>query len=255
MPRVWLGGGSAFWGEAYGAPAKKALKRLRSRGFQTVEVLWEDRWLDGAPNAHEGQVKLACRPATVARWIYDNLHASGADGAFCATGNSGGSAQVSYMLSHYKLGKILDAVVPTSGPPMGRIDQGCFDQQNRELPAFTYGSTPRQAIDRSWGYYRNDGPCARRDESFRKRFKKNSVAARKLKKYVFPNTMISFVFGEDDNSSAVGQGVIFYERLVEAGTPLLEISEAKKTPHPAPSSKQGAGMIHDVLVDHCVVQE
>jgi len=249
------GGGGAFWGDSFGRPARRALKKLRKNGFRTVEVRWEDRWLISAPGVPEGHVRLACRPATAARWIYDNLHPAGDAAPYCATGNSGGSSQVSYMLSHYKLDDILATVIPSSGPPMGRIDLGCLGDQDPELPNMVYGLGARQVIDRAYGFLGDDGPCAQRDNSFRREFKRNSVASRKLKRYVFPETLVWFVFGEEDFGSAVGQGLIFFERLQEAETPMLELSIANKTPHAAPSTKIGANKIRDVLLDHCVLHE
>ena len=52
----------------------------------------------------------------MARWVYDNLHGGSSGAASCATGNSGGAMQVSFLLSHYGLEEILSAVVPTGGP-------------------------------------------------------------------------------------------------------------------------------------------
>jgi hypothetical protein len=249
------GGGGAFWGESFGKPARRALKKLRKNGFRTVEVRWDTRWLQSAPGVPEGHVRLACRPATAARWIYDNLHPAGSSAPYCATGNSGGSAQVSYMLSHYKLDNILATVVPSSGPPMGRIDLGCLGPQNPDLPNMVYGLGARQVIDRAYGFQSTNGPCSTRRNSFRRELKRNSVASRKLKRYVFPETLIWFVFGEEDIGSAVGQGILFFDRLQEAGTPMLELSIADKTPHAAPSTKTGANKIRDIMLDHCVLRE
>lgn len=248
------GGGRKFWADSFGRPAEKALKKLRKKGFKTVEVLWEDSWLDGR-SAREGQAKLACRPATVARWIYDNLHAGGAAAPYCATGNSGGSSQVSYMLSHYGLDQILSSVVPSSGPPMGRIDRGCLERQDPDLPNMIYGSSARQTIDRSFGFYRNDGPCVNRQTSFGKRFTKASVAARGPRNYRYRNTMVWFVFGADDSGSSVGQGLFYHDKLVESGSPLVGMSVAPRTPHAAPSTRNGANMIRDVLLETCVLHE
>lgn len=247
------GGGRSLWGEAYGRPAKKALKRLRARGFRTVEVQWEDSWLDGSAEQREGQARLACRPATLARWIYDNLHTAAGDAPYCATGNSGGASQVSYMLSHYGLEEILSSVVPSGGPPMGRIDLGCLGPQDPELPNMIYSEGARDTIDRSFGYFRNDGPCNTRQSA--SALRRASIAAKKDREYVYEKTMVWFVFGSEDLGSAVGQGIVFHDRLVEAGSPLVGMSVAADTPHAVPSTRRGANAIRDVLLDTCVLNE
>ena len=139
------------------------------------------------------------------------------------------------MLTHYGLAGILSAVVPTGGPPMGRIDWRCLLAEDPgEIPLIYRGGS-RDTIDRGFGFYDGDGPCARRDQEFRRPFKKASVAARKLRNYVFPQTLGWFVFGENDRSNAVGQGLTFYDRLLEAGSPLVEMSIAVDTPHATPA--------------------
>src|SRR5262249_3297149 len=69
-----------------------------------------------------GLGSVAGRYATLLTWIYSSVHTTG---AFCATGNSGGSAEVSYALARYGRDAILDAGLPSGGPPMSRLDDGC----------------------------------------------------------------------------------------------------------------------------------
>ncbi len=244
------GGGRSLW-ESFGREAVKALDKLEKGGFQTVQLAWIDAWLNGAPGQLEGQARLACRPATVAQWVWDNLHPADPEAALCATGNSGGAAQVSYMLSHYGLDDMLSAIVPTGGPPMGRIDLGCLLDQNPGGVPLIYGPQSRDTIDRGFGIYSGNGPCATRDDGFGRRFRRSSIATRGLDQYVFPDTLVWFVFGENDRTSAVGQGLTFYDRLVDAGSPLVDLSIAPETPHATPSTKQGARMIRDILLGGC----
>ena len=80
----------------------------------TVEVKWED------PGIWEGDsraITLACRYATVARWIYDNLHEGGEATLFVAQGGSGGAAQIAFGLAHYGLDEIIDLANLGGGPP------------------------------------------------------------------------------------------------------------------------------------------
>ena len=83
-------------------------------GFVTVGVRWEQ------PGIWEGDsraITLACRYATVARWIYDNLHEGGEETLFAAQGNSGGAAQIAFGLAHYGLDEIIDLANLGGGPP------------------------------------------------------------------------------------------------------------------------------------------
>ena len=139
------------------APARARLKvaaplttsargTMSGAGFRIVQLQWIDSWLVAAPGKEEGHVRLGCRPATVARWVYDHLHEPATSSAFCATGNSGGAAQVSYMLSHYGLKDILAAVVPTGGPPMGRLDRAC----DPDDPAYIRDAAMRKLNSRPW---------------------------------------------------------------------------------------------------------
>lgn len=79
----------------------RILGDLSTAGFRTVQLQWIDSWALGSAGKEEGHVRLGCRPATVARWVHDHLHQPGPTSAFCATGHSGGAAQVAYMLSRW----------------------------------------------------------------------------------------------------------------------------------------------------------
>src|SRR5439155_825708 len=145
--------GEGFW-STEGTGALSWLNGLRSDGYETVQVAWSTPWLASAPGEFTGPAHLACRPATVIRWIHDNTFASlrlaapptGSCG-FCATGNSGGASQVSYAIAFYGLGAILNAVIPTSGPPHAAMAKGCLGS-----PGFTYSPGAAVIIDQSYGF-------------------------------------------------------------------------------------------------------
>jgi hypothetical protein len=80
------------------------------------------------------------------------------------------------MLSHYGLKDVLAAVVPSGGPPMGRLDRAC----NPNGPAYIEAEPMRKLIDTGFGFVpRGDlrtmnpndvpatGPSSRGDTSFR----------------------------------------------------------------------------------------
>src|SRR5262249_29774593 len=113
---------------------KIAVGNVRDAGFTTVQFDWFHNpsgfsggtfagWLTGpAPN---GVNQLACRWSTLAKWVHDNATLT-PSGAFCATGNSAGSAAAAYAIAEYGLDTIFNFLEETSGPPFSRIDHGCI---------------------------------------------------------------------------------------------------------------------------------
>ena len=86
---------------------------LVNDGFTTVEVAWDSPGIWGGARART----LACRYATVARWIHSNIHQAGPGTIFVAQGTSGGAAQIAYGLAYYGLDEITDLANLGGGPP------------------------------------------------------------------------------------------------------------------------------------------
>jgi len=247
------GGGSGFWSGFGGGAAARVLGELNVAGFRTVEIAWARGWLVGSSGALEGQAALACKPATLAQWIHDRFQADQPDCAFCATGNSGGAAQVSYMLSHYGLDETLDLVIPSGGPPMGAIDRGCLRDDNADEPLWYAGSSVTR-IDRGFGFLRaGTGPCALGDETFRTRFEEASIVT-DGGDYMYPKTLVHFLMGSEDSSNAVPQGLAYLERLRVEGAPLVAIDTLPGVPHGVPASTTGAERVRDLVLAECRVR-
>ena len=244
----------------------RILTDVAAAGFRTVQLQWIDSWLLGSAGQEEGHVRLGCRPATVARWAYDHLYEQGSSGAFCATGHSGGAAQVSYLLSHYGLKEILAAVVPTGGPPMARMDRSCTrnDPANASL-AFPDWAT--RIIDAGFGFLPPGdpqsfnpfeapavGPCARGDASFREKFRRASVDSGDGD-YVYPRTMVWFVFEGIDDTRAVAMGTTYFDLLMKAGSPLVRKTTVPDVSHAGPKglygSSTGTLAVRDILLNEC----
>jgi hypothetical protein len=93
-----------------------------SAGYTTVQVSFGDPfnpqpaqpngWLQGPG----GVRRVACRYATVADWVYKNIHNSSTTAPYCATGNSGGSGTIGSQVSQYGLASEFTLIEPTSGP-------------------------------------------------------------------------------------------------------------------------------------------
>lgn len=242
------GPGTKFWGSGF--PARSAQKTLAINGYTTVEIAWKGAWwndshasLDGS---YDGFPTVACRPASVARYIHDTFVASDPNQAFCAVGTSGGSAQVAYMLTHYGLASILDLAMPVSGPPTTRNDIGCFQTPGYE--SMWYESGPASTVDKSFGIDAR-GPCVSRNISYETLYRDSSVSLGG--EYFYPSTLVHFVFGGTDTSSAVAQGNHLFDTLAAAGTPLLGRETVPGAPHQVQDITEGATAIQNKILAEC----
>jgi hypothetical protein len=240
--------GTGEWTDM-GADAVRVVSELRGAGYRTVQVVWSTGWLAGDATLGEGQGKLACRPATVARWVFDNLHQPSDSTAYCATGQSGGAAQLSYLVSQYGLADLFAVVMPTGGPPMGRLDRGCIRDNPADSAAW-FDAAGAGVIDLGFGAAPGAGPCSQRDTSFRARFSEASVAFGAWD-YTYPNTMVWFLHGGLDDTNGPEQGDFFRDRLVLEGQTLLMREIVPGTPHPIASTAAGADKVRDVLLAEC----
>jgi hypothetical protein len=240
------GNGTSLW-EERSEDAKRILEELRAAGFRTVQLQWERGWLTGAPGKSEGPARLASRGATLIRWVYENLHQHNDNCAFGAVGHSGGSLQLGYTLSHYGQADIFDVVVLCGGL-FGRLDLGLIhDDPNNEQ--YWFPDNPARMVDVSFGFPTDGtGPATRNDSSFRKQFQDASVSFGNWD-YVYPETMVWFLFGERDNW--IPQGMTFAERLLQEGSPLVRIDTLPRLGHRIHSRKEGAEMIRDILLKEC----
>jgi hypothetical protein len=124
---IFLHAGSAGTGPFdYGRDGETYVNSYYQAGYRVVELEWAKSWEIATSSGSENIKMAACRPATLLRYVYDNIHggASG-EGAMCAHGNSAGSAAMAYALTWYGASSFLDKVVLTSGPVLGDIEAGC----------------------------------------------------------------------------------------------------------------------------------
>ena len=223
--------------------SRRVLDDIRTAGFQSVQLQWIDSWVFALPRDEEGMDRRMCRPATVAQWVHDNLHAQSESTALCATGHSGGASQVSYMLSHYGLEDILSLVVPTGGPPQARIDLMCSADPATAAFAFPPGFFPAGEV----------GPCVRADAAFTEYLRLSSVASGDGD-YVRPETLIWFVF-EEMGGMEVAQGEFYHDLLVSEGSPLVRKDIVPGVTHGGATalnrSREGTNRVRDILINEC----
>ncbi|MCP9485727.1 MAG: hypothetical protein MSC30_07685 [Gaiellaceae bacterium MAG52_C11] len=236
--------GTGYWGAR--TESLEFFEALRRDGFTLVQVRWVDSWMESTPGERVGPARLACRPATVVKWAHDRIFeplgvkpANVGRCGFCITGNSGGASQVSYALSHFGLETLLDAVVPTGGPPHAALAKGCLGSDRSS-------ALPAGKIDGSYGFARGRGPCARRDESFRARWLGDGIATGG-NDFFHPRTRIAFILGGQDPTSAVPQAAEYVARLRVAGSRRVTVRRPPDVPHGIAGSKAGLVLLRALL--------
>lgn len=253
--------GRWIWGETPwnggGDRHAAVLDTLRGSGFRVVRVAWDEGWLQGATGAMEGYAALACRPATAIAWIAGNLTEPGTP--LCIGGGSGGAAQVSYALTHYGLADRLSLVVPWSGFWMGRVDAGCLGDGLRDA-TLVYGTAARRAADATFGFGSFQdvmsgrepdapGPCERGDLSARRAFEDASISVGG--DYDYPTTLVWHILAGADELGALAQGHTYYEAMVRAGSPHVQLDILPGAPHNLEGVDAGLELIRDVFLAEC----
>jgi hypothetical protein len=240
---------SSLWG----ALSNNAIivAELRANGFRTVQVKWRRGWFIAEQGQDEDFGKLACKPASVIRWVRDNLHTNTTN-AFCATGHSNGASALAYAMTQYQLGGLFSLAVLEGGPNWARLDYSCvLDADHADL----FGKQgERNTID--WGFgYPNDGTgiCAQQTQAEIERFQ-NASLAYDQGSFVFPNTLVAFVIGENDATTTAHHGEYFYNWLVDAGTPLLTYETVPGADHFTTGVQAGADVMQNKLLNECRVR-
>ncbi|MEJ2601172.1 MAG: hypothetical protein P8Z00_22770 [Anaerolineales bacterium] len=240
--------GTYYWGSE--DENEEIIEHLRQAGYRTVEIKWSTNWFEAELGVPEGMGKLACRPATVVRWVYDNLHNQNQTVPYCATGHSNGASQLGYAITQYDLADIFTAVVFESGPNWSRIDYECLHND----PAYQslYGNQgQRNTIDWGFGFNSNGtGPCATMDTSFQQNFQESSLAVNNWS-FKFPNLKIAFIFGGDDTTSTAAQGKYFHDLLINNGNSNVSMTVVPGAPHFTTETPEGFQNMQDTLLDEC----
>jgi hypothetical protein len=217
------------WGGPGTRPAgPKYTLLFSSAGFSLITMAWESAWEDtGLP---EKNLKAAgCRPATLMKYVMENV-AGGA--AKCAVGFSGGSAAIAYALAEYGAGDYLDDAELISGPVFSDVAQGCKVPQPPPLTICASGQfgcsgkafqdSPAYFAGYTWGMGRmtGDTTCGRdkpTTASSEARWKAMSIVdGLPDSTFTYPKTAIGgWVCNNGVNNSAA-QGQLFYEQITSA---------------------------------------
>ncbi len=243
------------------------VQSILNAGFTTVQVTFGSPFNDQTPNGWltgpGGPRRAACRYATVAQWVYQNIHNSSTTAPLCATGNSGGSAAIAYSLTDYGMDSIFSMVEETSGPPMSRLDQGCAAPSSAvcQTHQFTCNSgDPVQNL--STCYAAGDADII--DLAYPQPLCKNAVNGGSAPtglflsdsilggpQRTFPKTRVHVLLGGRDTSAAVEQGLAWFDALSNTTSSQSCVSDA---PHPIPSAADGAATIASDIQTMCRLQ-
>lgn len=254
------GGGTGLWSGP--ASADATIADLGRAGFLVLERQWlvdrERGWF--ATTTGAGVPVAACRLASLLGWI-DTEYRRDAQ-PLCATGNSGGSAELAFAVLRAGAGAVLDLAVPSSGP-FHRMDLACDGRADRtwqtECAALTarhcpscqnrgcaLGGGPRALIDGAYGLRT---PCTGRSTPIdAPLLTQDSPLVPGL---ALPQTKVVLLIGEQDPGGYAPLSAALYEGLVAQGIDAAFESEPE-TGHEFQSTEAGAEHIEAVLLRECV---
>lgn len=243
--------GTEWWNGGFG-PAVTTLGRLRDvHDFVLVQIKWTDSWLVASRGEDSGSAHLGCRPATALDWVHENLYlpldvqSEVGECGFCMSGNSGGASQTAYALSHYGLDGILDAVVPTSGPPHAALTKGCLPG----FPDYEFDDQMKSLIDFSFGFLNpvvKPGPCATEDSAWISRWQEESPETPGFDND-HPTTRVVFIVGSLDESTAPAHAADYRDRLLAEPTNDVTWVEVAAMEHSIQQSRSGLAALEAAL--------
>jgi hypothetical protein len=228
---VVLGSGAAGSGFYAGGPdVQPFIRHLAEMGFRVVDRAWTGGW-----TTHEGGLrKESCRYATLLTWIHDHIHQGG---KFVATGNSGGSAEIGYALTTWGRGDILDLAIPTSGPPIARLDYACVREASPEWSALCASIVPKGVMEcevKCTLGPANDVCKQFSAQPTQEELRADSVV-HKDAVLNYPKTLVHFLYGARDCNEPVPIGLTYATKITSEKV----IEFVPKTPHAIFSTPEG----------------
>jgi hypothetical protein len=230
------GAGAGFYGGDEGGQLLE--KDIAAMGFRVVDRSWAGGW----PTAEGGMVKESCRYATLLTWIHEHLHKGG---KFVATGNSGGSAEISYALTTWGRGDILDVAIPTSGPPLGRLDYACVKEASPEWSALCASIVPKGVMECSSGCILGPGNAVCRQVTAEPTTEQllNDSVMHPGAVVNYPKTKVYFLYGAHDCGEPVPIGLTYATKV----TSEKSIQFVPHTPHALFSTPEGRAAIRKAI--------
>jgi len=233
------------------------LNTLVSAGFTVVDITWGTPYTTEQPYGWQtgpGGIRVVgCRFATLAQWIYTNIHLANTSAPFCATGNSAAGEELGLALAHYGLGSMFAMVELTSGPPFARQDWGCDCQHGGATDVcgthgnFCVGAAAAEnIIDPAYSAPLCSQELLNHTTTSDTIFYHDSVVAPDSV-FAYPNTYVKFLYGSLDLASTPNQG--------HAWASAITSSEAEacvaNVGHSIPNYLNGAQQIIDDITQYC----
>jgi hypothetical protein len=202
------------------------LQKILAKGYRPVELTYgypfnlnEQGWQANADGA--GVRAASCRFATVLQWVHDNLLDAGTP--LCSSGNSAGAQLEGESMAHYGSSGILAFAELSSGPPFGRVDYACENTQAvATSPCSGAGdslavqpTTSAKFIDPAYPGAWCSSAYATHSTVHQAQFMNDSIT---LSDPVlnYPDTFVNFLFGQDDTTSAIRQGLLYLGAITSA---------------------------------------
>ncbi len=231
---------------------------LRSDGFRLVQRAWVDGWTSNVQG--NGLVVAACRYATLARWVRSEL---APDEPLCATGNSGGAAEIGEALVWWDLDDVLDQAVTTSGPGAARVDLGCvpdaawlaqcaaFNEASAVHPSCTFAENGvDDLIDAA---YAPGTPCGDADPGFVERFLADSQLGAGADLEI-RHMRLDMLLGDRDGLVSFSQTQLFAAEVVTGDGAEVSLEITPGARHGYPYLEPGASVVRARLLDGCVAR-
>jgi hypothetical protein len=244
------GNGTSLWeADVYGP---YAIDNLLNAGYSVVQIVWLPPY--GWQVGPGGMVAVACRPATLINWIYNNIHQNGASAPMCAAGTSSGAEQIGLGMARYGLSSILAMAELISGPPFSREDYACECNQP-DLPDPCNNSTLPQCLGagdaiRFVDPVYSSPICSQATKSQSTKnqaaFLLDSILSPDAR-LNYPDTYVHFVFGGLDTSLSPVMGQE-YQQAITSRTGLACVASA---PHELLSVLAGAQQVSNDLISGC----
>ena len=239
---AFAGGGGELWWTEQNPEVVPLADELRAMGFIILQVRWSKVWSDSKARFDWGPAHAACRPATIIKHLYDTVYVPleiqlthPGECGFCITGGSHGANQISYALAFYGLDQIVNAMIPSGGPPYSALAKSC--QRNISEKDYWLSEVNREQVDRSYGYINTLGPCRLSDSSFVQRWTEESQSTGS-NDYYHPATRLHFLLGSNDFDQ-LSIAMDYYDRLVAEGSPYLMFEIVPNTAHRILETQEG----------------
>jgi hypothetical protein len=133
----------------------------------------------------------------------------------------------------------VNIAVFTSGPPMAAITKGCLQELN-----YGYDIDNARRIDSSYGYHYPmtvKGPCELQ-QSFTETWNANSVETGGSD-YHYPSTIVDFIIGGADPTSAPEHAASYFFVLSVNGQPNMQWQVVQSMQHNIVTSQEGLDLL------------